>query len=186
MVRRLFLPALLLLSCFAVAQKNTRAQKKKLPRFEDFPVEKKWNGVAAPVKLQSRADRMYRTNFRNAAREKPNFAGHYSVAMWGCGTVCLEGGIVDLATGELITLPYPRLKDRWEKWSFCQSAWRWSEDESDLGHDIETRPDSSLMILHCADVTKADEGMYPHTLYFVLDKGKFRKIEDRVGTERVN
>jgi hypothetical protein len=91
---------------------------------------------------------------------------------------------VDLATGELITLPYPKLENRWEKWSFCGSAWNWSEYES--ARDIETRADSGLIILHCADVSKADGGMYPHTFYFVFGKGKFRKIVDQVGTERVN
>jgi hypothetical protein len=92
--------------------KSTPAQEKKLPRFEDYPVEEKWNGIAAPVKLQSRADRMFRANFRNAAREKPNFAGDYSVATWGCGTQCVEGGIVDLTTGELscITISKPAQK----------------------------------------------------------------------------
>jgi len=157
----------------------------KLPHFADYPVSEKWVGGAAPIKFQTSADRKYRTQFRIARQHPPNFAGHYSVATWGCGTQCIEGGIVDLATGQLITLPYPRMKDRWETWSFCQSAWRWSDDESDLGNDIETRPDSRLIILHCADAYKAD-GLYAHTFYFVFENRRFRRIADRIGDERVN
>jgi hypothetical protein len=76
------------------------------------------------------------------------------------------------------------MKKRWEKWSFCESAFQWSEDQSDWGHDIEIRADSSLMILHCADAGKSDGGTYAQTFFFTLENGKFRKIADHVG-ERV-
>ena len=35
--------------------------------------------------------------------EKPNFAGHYRLAYWGCGTSCAMFAVVNLKTGKVIT-----------------------------------------------------------------------------------
>lgn len=45
---------------------------------------------SAPVIITSK-DRMYRTRLKEAAQQKPNFAGHYILTTWGCGTECLMG-----------------------------------------------------------------------------------------------
>jgi hypothetical protein len=34
-----------------------------------------------------------------------NFAGNYRVVLWGCGTSCESGAIVDAATGRVYDLP---------------------------------------------------------------------------------
>jgi len=34
-----------------------------------------------------------------------NFAGHYNIARWGCGTSCISGAITDLKTGNVYDLP---------------------------------------------------------------------------------
>jgi hypothetical protein len=34
-----------------------------------------------------------------AAEGGPNFAGHYTVALWGCGTSCQSFAIIDAKTG---------------------------------------------------------------------------------------
>jgi hypothetical protein len=54
----------------------------------------------------SRAAREFRTRLREAAREKPNFAGHFIVTTWGCGTECVEGAIIDARTGRVFMLPF--------------------------------------------------------------------------------
>jgi hypothetical protein len=38
---------------------------------------------------------------RNAAKESVNFAGHYVLTTWGCGTNCSESGIIDARTGKV-------------------------------------------------------------------------------------
>ena len=53
------------------------------PRFDDYPVNERYTGKTAPLVL-SREARTYRTRLREAAREKPNFAGHFIVTSWGC------------------------------------------------------------------------------------------------------
>lgn len=38
-------------------------------------------------------------------RGRPNFAGHYTVVFWGCGTACAAFVIVDDRTGEVYEPP---------------------------------------------------------------------------------
>ena len=45
--------------------------------------------------------RTFRTNLSNALKEGVNFAGHYNLATWGCGTNCSDSGIIDTRTGKV-------------------------------------------------------------------------------------
>ena len=54
------------------------AHGQKLPRFTDYPVSESFTAKTAPLVL-SREARTYRTRLKEAAREKPNFAGHFIV-----------------------------------------------------------------------------------------------------------
>jgi len=47
----------------------------------------------------------FKTRLREALADKPNFAGHYVLTIWGCGTSCISGGIVDKVTGKAYPLP---------------------------------------------------------------------------------
>jgi len=38
---------------------------------------------------------------KEAVELGPNFAGHYGINYWGCGTECIQIGIVDLKTGNV-------------------------------------------------------------------------------------
>src|SRR5574341_1202298 len=80
----LLLPIVLVLSAPGIAAQTG------VPKFRDYSVNESFNGRSAPLVL-SREARMYRTRLREAAREKPNFAGHYIVTYWGCGTECVMG-----------------------------------------------------------------------------------------------
>ena len=75
-----------------------------VPRFNDYQVNEHFAGKTAPLVL-SREARMYRTRLKEAARERPNFDGHYVVTTWGCGTECIMGAIVDARTGAVFMLP---------------------------------------------------------------------------------
>jgi hypothetical protein len=50
--------------------------------------------------------RKYRTRLRDAMRREANFAGHYRVVVWGCGTACSMFAVVDLESGKIITAPH--------------------------------------------------------------------------------
>lgn len=71
------------------------------PRFEEFPVGKRFTGKPAPVVLASREARRFRTAIREQASNAPNFAGHYVVVDIGCGAACVQFFIVDSMTGQV-------------------------------------------------------------------------------------
>lgn len=60
---------------------------------------------AAAPRLTSKEAREYRTVIRDAFTQPANFAGHYRVAIWGCGTDCRNFAIVDKYTGATYTMP---------------------------------------------------------------------------------
>ena len=50
--------------------------------------------------------RLYQTATKNAVEESgANFAGHYTLASWGCGSPCHMSAVVDLKTGKVYTGP---------------------------------------------------------------------------------
>jgi hypothetical protein len=54
------------------------------------------------VNLKSHKNaRTFRTNLRNAARGGVNFAGHYILTTWGCGTNCSQSAIIDARNGKV-------------------------------------------------------------------------------------
>ncbi|MEK6335565.1 MAG: hypothetical protein AABM67_11495 [Acidobacteriota bacterium] len=76
-----------------------------VPKFADYPVNERFQRKTPPVVLSGEA-RMFHTRLRDAARGKPNFAGHYIVVTWGCGTECIEGAIIDARSGRVFMLPF--------------------------------------------------------------------------------
>ena len=56
---------------------------------------KRFKGKPAPPKLVSPVDRLFRTMIRQGASKGPNFAGHYTIAEWGCGSSCVSIALMD-------------------------------------------------------------------------------------------
>jgi len=75
------------------------------PRFEQYRVKRSSPFRPAKLDLQSNPiARRYRTVIRDEMTHGPNFAGHYRVVFWGCGTSCSQFALVNLKTGHVITL----------------------------------------------------------------------------------
>jgi len=72
-----------------------------LPKLADFAVPKSATIHPKPPILSTAKDRHYRTAIRTSTVKGENFAGHYTIAQWGCGTGCLEFVIVDVSTGKV-------------------------------------------------------------------------------------
>jgi hypothetical protein len=72
------------------------------PEFAEVPAVPEANLRPAAVDFEShyRAPQ-FRTALSRGAAEGPNFAGHYTVVTWGCGTLCEEFMIVDARSGEV-------------------------------------------------------------------------------------
>lgn len=78
-------------------------KKDRPPQFEDFPVKNVYRGTPAKIDFQSNPEaREYRTRLTQAAKCPPDFAGHYAVASWGCGSSCQSFTFIDSRTGAVL------------------------------------------------------------------------------------
>ena len=74
---------------------------KDAPRFEDYPAARHGK-PGVPVRWRDSAmSRMFRTRLIEWSRERPNFAGHFILATWGCGTDCTQLAIIDARSGKV-------------------------------------------------------------------------------------
>jgi len=127
----------------------------RTPRFDDFPADGAFSGKAAKVRLVSADDKEYATRIREASHQKPNFAGHYVLASWGCGASCLPSVAIDAKTGHV----------RWVPFTVC--CW-----DVNVQEPIEFRRDSRLIVVH-GSRNESGSGTY----YYALDKGQFKLIK---------
>jgi hypothetical protein len=74
-----------------------------VPQFEQYKVNKIYRDKPAVPVLRTPENREYRTRIRGGARAGPNFAGHYTVIIIGCGTECASFVIVDAASGRVFS-----------------------------------------------------------------------------------
>ncbi len=85
-------------------------EKECAPRFSDYPVAEIFKGPLAAIDFKSAPKDsvlnpvQFKTRLTEGIKEGPNFAGHYTVISWGCGTSCQINAIVDGQTGKIITM----------------------------------------------------------------------------------
>ena len=106
----------------ALQTAGPQEQSKRLPRFEDYPITEVFQGKPHRPILKTPEQRRYRTRIRQGVekgwgvwingewgkeqnRPGPNFAGHYVVVVWGCGSCCLMMAVADVETGEVFNPP---------------------------------------------------------------------------------
>ncbi len=77
----------------------------KAPTFSAYRVQKEQ--VPNPrLDLSSDVARMFRTVFSQQTKKGPNYAGHYRVVVWGCGSSCASFAVVNLRTGRVVDMEY--------------------------------------------------------------------------------
>ncbi|WP_424950033.1 hypothetical protein [Deinococcus sp.] len=64
-----------------------------------------WVGGNVPPRLDTPGKRMFRTMIRLGAQSGERFADRYRLAVWGCGTGCQQGALVDTRSGKVIPAP---------------------------------------------------------------------------------
>jgi hypothetical protein len=75
---------------------------KNAPRFQDYPAEPIYTGPPAIPDVRTHpTSRMFRMRIHEGAKSGPNFAGHYTIVGWGCGSDCAAYAIVDTRTGQV-------------------------------------------------------------------------------------
>lgn len=76
----------------------------KAPTFGEHPAKTQETFQTASLDLKSNpVASTYRTVLREQMAAGPNYAGHYRMAFWGCGTTCAMFAVLDLKTGRVIT-----------------------------------------------------------------------------------
>src|SRR5713226_8033300 len=100
-MKALLFPVLLLLfTTMSLAQNNA------LPAFEQFGVTEVFKGKPVAPQIRTPSQRMFRTMIREGAAKGPNFAGHYTIAEWGCGSSCVSIAIIDAKDGSVYDGPF--------------------------------------------------------------------------------
>ncbi len=89
----------LILSLAATAQSPA-------PLFSAFSVAERYNGPPATPVLRSAQQRKFRAQILKAAKQPADFAGHYKIADWGCGSSCVSIAVIDLKTGSVYDGPF--------------------------------------------------------------------------------
>ncbi len=148
-----------------IAQSQRVTQTKWKHQFADFGVKNVLKGKPAPVVLL-KGDRMWRTRLREGAAKGPNFAGHYTITTWGCGSSCLVVAVIDATSG------------KFEYADFMPLGVPFENSESGREYQgLVYRLDSSLLI---ADGCPRDEDVSPPpcgTYYYVMRDGVLKQID---------
>jgi hypothetical protein len=136
----------LIMSAAVPAQKPTSAR----PDFKAFAVEKVYAGAPAAPKL-SRNQRTFRSKIREGAKSKVEFAGHYTVPRWGCGSGCSTFVIVDSITGAV-----------YNGFNVADLPAAWIEKHGEQ-EQMEFRPDSRLIKINGC-INEQNCGFYDYAM----------------------
>jgi hypothetical protein len=122
------------------------------PAFNDYPVKEIYRGTPVLPKL-SNEQRIFRTVIRTGAKSPVEFAGHYTLPRFGCGTSCNGFYIVDSITGKV-----------YDGFGVVELPGRWQEKQSgDPPERMEFRPNSRLLRINgCPNETNC--GFYDYVL----------------------
>lgn len=98
----------------AVNSLTVAAQRKRLPRFDDYRVAGARNETGKIIGMD-RGDigkeKQFRGRLRTAAKSVPNFAGHLAIVGVSCGMICLNLFVVDVRTNRIYDLPFVGIAD---------------------------------------------------------------------------
>ena len=97
--------------------------------FSEFPVVVYKSKLVPPDFKTDPKAKLFRTQIREQCKEKGiNFAGHYTIAEWGCGSDCQQIAIIDRTNGKIY---YSGI-----------------QEDTDLSYGIKCRPDSRMLVLN--------------------------------------
>ncbi|QEX21192.1 hypothetical protein FRZ61_11140 [Hypericibacter adhaerens] len=111
------------------------------PAFAAYPAEILPIAKPAAPDLASHPEaKTFRTQLRDGAKDGPNFAGHYTIVGWGCGSACLDFGILDAKNGHVYFPPEIRAVR-------VMNAGTAANEPAPAYDALRFRPDSDLLIL---------------------------------------
>ena len=163
MLRRWLTLALALALALPLAFRS-QAQKGAPPRFEDYAVTKIFKGKPArPVFASNPQARTFRTRLTEGAQKGPNFAGHYTIVTWGCGTGCEQMAVVDAQTGRVY---FPK--------ALSSLNYNLVENIEDAG--LKYRLNSRLLVLVGSPGEEAEAANTVGTFYYKWENNDFKLV----------
>ena len=148
-------------------------QKVTTPRFTDLPAAVERARVKSIDFNRNPDARSFRTRLSEAIKEGVNFAGHFVVAGWGCGTGCVSGAIVDTRTGNVF----------WPEQFHDIGVWY--DENSYTDKPVDYRKNSRLFVVNGSPGTKQGEADRPQGTYYYEWKNNrlrlIRVIERKAG-----
>jgi hypothetical protein len=146
---RINISIILILAFFSLQISANKPVSQKYPRFEDYPVKSQAERGPAASIYRARdisSAKEYAQKAREAAKEGPNFAGHYAIVTSSCGMKCIDLSVVNVRTGKTYGVPFGAIGD-----SPCSKG---SEEFPEI--EIDYRLDSRLLIVKGHFETYAD------------------------------
>ena len=140
------------------------AQAAKQPSFAGYPatVEK---GHAKAINFKNNPGaRSMRTRLSEALAGGVNFAGHYIVAGWGCGTGCISGAVIDARTGNVLW-PLP-----------LNALGVWYDGQNYADEPVAYRKNSRLLIISGSPGVRDNEKEKLNGKYYYEWTGKDLKL----------
>ncbi len=134
----------------------------KTPRFEDYPAGRIFHGK--PTQIDWPPDyaqhEFFQARIHDLVNSGVNFAGHYVVGEWSCGTDCRWLFVLDMRTGKFLsTAPYGPHRPPNRDW-------------------LKTRPESRLLIASgCFNVEAQKKPIECGTKYFKFERQQFVTIQ---------
>lgn len=160
-MKRYFLVVLIFALSALVMETNAET---KAPTFEQYQVVNQFKGRPVQVDLKSASGASrFRTVLRRGAKKGPNFAGHFMIIEWGCGTGCASVAVIDATSGRVM---FPK------EFNPVSFPGRPEGDSLRLRYGLVYRKDSSLLIVHGIPSAQAKEGSY----YYLLKNGQFSLV----------
>jgi len=120
--------------------------------------------------------RKYRTVLRLEIAKGPNYAGHYRLVYWGCGTSCANFAVVNLKTGRVIT---PEGLSEVVGVRFYADEFLPNTDSDGWG--FRHKRNSSLLVI--TGSLLSDSGSREGAFYFVLNGERLHLIHSTVVTK---
>jgi hypothetical protein len=151
-------PYVLMLVAAAYSQAGAVGPVTNDPMFAKYPVEVRFHGTPARPLHNTPASKSFRTVIREDESMGPNFADHYTVAIWGCGAGCVMFSIVDAITGKV--------------YDFSEGSVSWY-DEKDGG--VDCRQDSR--VIHV--IGSLHEGDNSADRWYLWDGAKLKLISKK-------
>jgi hypothetical protein len=150
-----------LLACLALGLGAQAKGPGSLPDYADYPAQDIYKGKPARPRIATRYQRAFRTRIRESMDQGVNFAGHYIVATWGCGTGCEQFAVTDAISGRVYDPPVKSIA-----FHYGPDADHGPQRYPDM---VNVKAESLLLVIEGCP----EEGNKCGRFYYHFEKGRF-------------